>query len=194
MNQTTYHGTERRERWQQQSDIISLKITCHCEDTVSGFIIRINQRQDFVIDSTSRVEDENKGTVSFSRVNMDHPVTELRLVGGLLYTTCHWAFVNIQRQMYCSFVSPSGHWLIIKTLDTFGNCQRPVFPLGVSQHMHTITNLWEFKLICARSCKIIMTEKRTVSHNTINSSPLLAAKYGLCWQFLWVITNSVQCL
>ena len=30
---------------------------------------------------------------------------------------------------------------IIKTLDTFGNCQRPVFSLGVSQHEHKITNL-----------------------------------------------------
>ena len=30
---------------------------------------------------------------------------------------------------------------ILKTLDTNGNCQRPVFSLGVSQHMHKITNL-----------------------------------------------------
>ena len=29
----------------------------------------------------------------------------------------------------------------LKTLDTLGNCQRPVFSLGVSQHMHKITNL-----------------------------------------------------
>ena len=29
----------------------------------------------------------------------------------------------------------------LKTLDTFGNCQRPVFSLGVSQYMHKITNL-----------------------------------------------------
>ncbi len=34
----------------------------------------------------------------------------------------------------------------LKTLDTFGNCQRPVFSLGVSQHMHKITNLWKFEL------------------------------------------------
>ena len=27
----------------------------------------------------------------------------------------------------------------LKTLDTIGNCQRPVFSLGVSQHMHEIT-------------------------------------------------------
>ena len=35
-------------------------------------------------------------------------------------------------------------WL--KTLDNIGNCQRPVFLLGVSQHMHKITNLWKFEL------------------------------------------------
>ena len=34
----------------------------------------------------------------------------------------------------------------LKTLDTIGNCQRPVFSLGVSQHMHKITNLGQFEL------------------------------------------------
>ena len=29
---------------------------------------------------------------------------------------------------------------------TFGNCQRPVFSHGVSQHKHKITNLWKFEL------------------------------------------------
>ena len=33
------------------------------------------------------------------------------------------------------------HCFILKALDTFGNCQRPVFLLGVPQHMHKITNL-----------------------------------------------------
>ena len=28
-------------------------------------------------------------------------------------------------------------------MDTFGNCQRPMFSLGVSQRMHRITNLWQ---------------------------------------------------
>ena len=34
----------------------------------------------------------------------------------------------------------------LKTLDTIGKCQRPVFSLAVSQHMHKITNLWKFEL------------------------------------------------
>ena len=32
----------------------------------------------------------------------------------------------------------------LKALDTFDNCQTPVFSLGVSQHMHKTTNLWTF--------------------------------------------------
>ena len=31
----------------------------------------------------------------------------------------------------------------LKALDTFGNCQRPVFVLGVSKHMPKITTLWK---------------------------------------------------
>ena len=31
--------------------------------------------------------------------------------------------------------------LVLKTLDTIGRCQRPVFSLAVSQHMHKIANL-----------------------------------------------------
>ena len=29
----------------------------------------------------------------------------------------------------------------LKTVDTIGNCQRLAFTVGVSQHVHTITNL-----------------------------------------------------
>ena len=36
--------------------------------------------------------------------------------------------------------------VVIVTLDTIGNWQRPVFSLGVSQHKHRITNLWKFEL------------------------------------------------
>ena len=35
----------------------------------------------------------------------------------------------------------SGQDKPLKALDTFSSCQRPVFSLGVSQHMHKITNL-----------------------------------------------------
>ena len=37
--------------------------------------------------------------------------------------------------------------LNLKPVDTIGNnCQRPVFSLCVSQHIHKITNLWKFEL------------------------------------------------
>ena len=36
-------------------------------------------------------------------------------------------------------------WLTLKTVDTIGNCQRLVFTVGVSQHMHKITNLLKFE-------------------------------------------------
>ena len=35
---------------------------------------------------------------------------------------------------------------VFKTLDTIGNCQRLIFSLGVSPHMHEATNLWKFEL------------------------------------------------
>ena len=49
----------------------------------------------------------------------------------------------------------------LKTLDTIGNCQRPVFSLGVSQHMHKITNLWKFKLNWS------MKRKTPLSHEVV---------------------------
>ena len=36
---------------------------------------------------------------------------------------------------------------VLKAVDTIGNnCQRLVLTVGVSQHMHTITNLWKLQL------------------------------------------------
>ena len=48
--------------------------------------------------------------------------------------------------------------LALKTLDTFGVCQRPVFSLSVSQHMHEITSLWKFGL--NRSTKLRENDER----------------------------------
>ena len=46
------------------------------------------------------------------------------------------------------FVSLSAEKRLLwrQSVPTFGNCQSPVFSLGVSQHMHKITNLWKFGL------------------------------------------------
>ena len=49
----------------------------------------------------------------------------------------------------------------LKTLDTIGNCERLVFTVGVSQHMHTVTNLWKYELNRLLGSEIIMKEKYT---------------------------------
>ena len=36
--------------------------------------------------------------------------------------------------------------VLLKAVDTIGNCQRLAFTVGVSQHMHKITNLLKFEL------------------------------------------------
>ena len=56
----------------------------------------------------------------------------------------------------------------LKTVDTTGYCQRPVFSFGVSQHMHKITNLWKLGFnIGRRSCEIIIEEKTPCSHEVV---------------------------
>ena len=42
---------------------------------------------------------------------------------------------------------------------TFGNSQRPLFSLGVSQHKHKITSGWKFELKFNQSCEKMMREK-----------------------------------
>ena len=48
----------------------------------------------------------------------------------------YWVYGNT---MFVSVYTRS--ILFLKTVDSIGNCQRTVFSRGVSQHMHTITNL-----------------------------------------------------
>ena len=55
----------------------------------------------------------------------------------------------------------------LKTVDTVGNCQRLVFTVGVSQHMHKITNLWKFELNRSLKLRDIMKEKTPMSHEVV---------------------------
>ena len=57
----------------------------------------------------------------------------------------------------------------LKTVDTIGNCQRPVFSLGVSQHIHKMTMCEKFELNCGQSCEIhvIMEEKTPLSQKLV---------------------------
>ena len=57
-----------------------------------------------------------------------------------------WNQISINLQSCLSSLRAQLHGFALKTLDTFGNCRRPVLSLGVSQYMHKITNLWTFEL------------------------------------------------
>ena len=52
-------------------------------------------------------------------------------------------------------------------LNTIGNCQRPVFSLDVSQHMHTKQNCENLSSFGHRSCDIIMKEKTPLSNEVV---------------------------
>ena len=54
----------------------------------------------------------------------------------------------------------------LKTLDTIGNCQRLTFTVGVSRHMHKITNLWKLELNRPMNL-IIMKEKTPLSYEVV---------------------------
>ena len=51
-----------------------------------------------------------------------------------------------------------GKLSLLKGRYTSGYCQRPVFSLGVSQHVHKITSLWKFGL--NRSSKLRENDER----------------------------------
>ena len=55
-------------------------------------------------------------------------------------------------------------WRLLKTLDTIGNCQRPVFSLNVSQHMHKITNQWKFEVNWSSKLRDNIEKKIPLSH------------------------------
>ena len=59
------------------------------------------------------------------------------------------------------------HCGVLKTLDTIGNCQRQVFSLRVSQHMHKLTNCGNLSSICRQSCEIVMKETTPLSGKVV---------------------------
>ena len=70
----------------------------------------------------------------------------------LVYCFCVFLVLQVEKEpmpsslaLYIANLSPGKRHMLsqvgFSTLDTAGNCQGPVFSLGVSQHMHEITNL-----------------------------------------------------
>ena len=98
----------------------------------------------------------------------------------------------------------------LKTLDTTGNCQRPVFSLGVSQHMHKLTNLWKFELnwskqlrdnnerknhpchtkLCAFWCLISNLRSRNQTHGKLLLSRKLRHFGGSCFSQCFIQSTS----
>ena len=124
-----------------------------------------------------------------------------------MYSTCTWLSLwelKSWSALCMNWSSQTDRMYTLKALDALGNCQRPVFSLGVSQHE------WSIKQqICEnlgsvgyRSCKRIMTEKHPWVRNylflryfrgshfsqcfVLNSSPLPVPSKGLCLQLCWV--------
>ena len=78
-----------------------------------------------------------------------HPFNSPEIISSISTSTSSDA---IPRGSVCNMTFDKDYYLFIlsitfrylKALDTFGNCQRTVFSLGVFLHMHKITNLWKF--------------------------------------------------
>jgi hypothetical protein len=58
----------------------------------------------------------------------------------------------------------------LKTLDTIGNFQRPVFSLAVSQHMHKTTSLWKFQLNRSSSFQVLDFETSNSKSEVLKSN------------------------
>ena len=71
----------------------------------------------------------------FSQIRFD-----LKLI--IIFLCLMWANILLTNNLkksdikYISLIATSSKTL--KALDTFGNCQNPLFSIGVSQHMHKI--------------------------------------------------------
>ena len=88
----------------------------------------------------------------------------------ILYISCDTRSVGLGQyclpKVYNGFKRKSRKLLRIVTIkdtDTIGNCQWTVFSLGVSQHMHKITNLWKFELNWSSKLRDNNERKNTLS-------------------------------
>ena len=93
----------------------------------------------------------------------------------------------------------------LKVLDTIGICKRLAFIVGVSQHMHKITNLWKFELnrssnfrdnndrkntLVTRSCVRLDSWFRDLKSCSLRSRNQIRGKFLLSWK-LWHFREGV---
>ena len=81
-----------------------------------------------------------------------------------------WKYLKLLQRLVLykqdPFIQPADHFsarwknlrMPLKAVDTIGNCKRLAFTVGVSQHMHKITNMWKFEL--NRSSKLRDSNER----------------------------------
>ena len=72
-----------------------------------------------------------------------------------------WYNQSMNKQYARDFIG-----MALKTVDTIGNCQTPVFSLGVAQH-NKITNLWTFELTRSSKLRDNNEKKTTLSHGVV---------------------------
>ena len=78
---------------------------------------------------------------------------------------CHY---NTNQSWSCKMATNLWNTLkCLKTVDTFGDFQRPVFSLAVSQHMHKITILWKFELNWSSKLRDNNERKKTHCHTKL---------------------------
>ena len=75
-------------------------------------------------------------------------------------------------------------------------CQRPAFSLGVSQHMHKITNLWKFEL--NRSHKVVWSRGLKLEFKYFSEKLLLCHKVcyfkGSLFSQCFIPSTTLHCL
>ena len=85
---------------------------------------------------------------------------------------CHWlsiqsfSFQEILRNEH-SFTTSMVTGRFLKTRDTIGKCQRQVFSLGVSQHMHKNKPVKIWTQLVVEVAEIMMEEKTPLSHKVV---------------------------
>ena len=75
--------------------------------------------------------------------------------------------------------------LFLKSVDTIGNCQSPVFSPGVYLPMHKITNLWKFELDRSSELRDNYERKKHPSHTKLCAFRCLISRPQILYLRSW---------
>ena len=100
--------------------------------------------------------------------------------------------------LVCLLLTKTCLWdVILKTLDTFGNWQRPVFSLAVSQHLHKITNLWKFELNWISKLRDVNGRTSKMNSKVSKSNPWKSSKTTFLqsrFSHCFILSTALHCL